>query len=139
MAGAAHPNGGHPESRINTPIPERSLVTAVSDVVEAGHRVIVDRVELGLLEVRATLNGFCTGLLRTSALVIVASVLFATAWIALNGGLAHALATRFSPTHGLLAVAAINGLLAALFAVAAATGAPISASDERLRESEDVS
>lgn len=138
MAGAAHTNGG-PEWRDNAPLPERSLVTAVSDVVEAGHRVIVDRVELGLLEVRATLNGFLNGFLRTGALLIVASVLFATAWVALNGGVALALAARFSPTHGLLAIAAINGLLAGLFVAAAAAGATTREKGERLGEREHVS
>ncbi len=114
MASAAHQT----RQPATWPLPaaERSLVTALSEVVTAGHRVITDRLEISLLELRAVVDAGLT----TAAQLLFALVLFAAAWLALSGAMALALAERLSPPLSLLVVAVANAALAGSLVAAAA-------------------
>jgi len=59
---------------------DTSLVAAVVDVLDAGQRVVLDRIELALVEARATARGAVTSI----ALAIAGIGMLLVGWIAAN-------------------------------------------------------
>lgn len=82
---------------------DRPIGEAAWDVIEAGHRVLLDRIELLVLEARQAVDVAQ----RRAALFLLAVVVLAAGWIGVNGTVALAL-------EGLLSRVAIAGLLTAL-------------------------
>jgi ammonia channel protein AmtB len=93
---------------------------AAWDVIEAGQRVLIDRVELLLLEVRETI----ARAERQAFIGALAVVLLVVAWLALNGTAAIALSNHVSATVAGSVIAAVNaGLGLAALAWARQNGA----------------
>jgi hypothetical protein len=71
---------------------DRPLGEAAWDVVEAGHRVLLDRIEILVLEARqAAIWGE-----RQALLCLLAAILFATSWVGFNCTVVLALQERMS-------------------------------------------
>jgi hypothetical protein len=80
---------------------EPSLIDAVLRVIEAGQKLVLDRVDLARLDV-ARLASYA---LRGAVLVAVGAVLIAGAWFATLGFIVLALESYLSPTTSLLVIA----------------------------------
>lgn len=97
-------------TQVNKPIPadDVPIGEAAWDVVEAGHRVLVDRIELFILEVREA----ATRVEQQVFLAVLAVVLLSTAWIALNWTAVVALSEYVSRVAAGSIVAMVNAVLA---------------------------
>jgi hypothetical protein len=84
------------------------LVEAAWDVVEAGHRVLLDRIDILILEIRQAV----VAAERQAVLCLLAVLLFATAWMALNGVAVLAMRAHVSWVAAGGLAAAINAVLA---------------------------
>lgn len=80
---------------------------AAWDVVEAGHRVLLDRIEILILELRQA----AVSAQRQAVLSLVAVVLLTTAWIALNGAAVLVMREHLSSVAAGGLTAAINAVL----------------------------
>jgi hypothetical protein len=94
---------------------EPSLVTSIIHVVEAGHRVVLDRLDL----VRYDLAETGTRTLRGAALIGVGAVLLAGSWFALMAGAVIWLQTFMSLA---ISTAIVGGASALVGAIALALG-----------------
>jgi hypothetical protein len=88
---------------------EPSLVESVIHVLEAGQRVVVDRVDL----LRADLSQAASRALSSATLIAVGAFLLAGAWFTLMGAAVVGLQQYLSLFASLTAVAAVTGGLGA--------------------------
>lgn len=94
---------------------ETSVIGAVVDVVDAGQRVLLDRIELLSLEARAAGSGVVASL----AFLLCGLGLLMVGWVAANALAILLIARVWSPAEGFAIVAGVNlaaGLTALLLA-----------------------
>jgi uncharacterized membrane protein YqjE len=84
------------------------LGEAALDVVQAGQRVLIDRIELIVLELRE----LAARIEKQAFLGVLALILLATAWVALNWTAVAALSDHVSRPAAGSVVAVINAVLA---------------------------
>ena len=86
---------------------ETSVVSALRRMFDAGHRMVVDRIELARVDILAVLAGALHGAL----LVVLGIIPAAIGWLVVMRALVLVLESYFAPVASLAIVGAVNVLL----------------------------